>query len=99
MRQSHGKPPMTTIRIRQREAPAEGANASVGFDRGEEFPVAIAAPFSKQDEARLEWYFEDHLCAPFLHQVRAQEAAASVPVYGEHLFCSVTGWDRRPHPA
>jgi hypothetical protein len=48
---------MPTIRIRQREAPAEGANASVAFDGGEEFPVSITDPFSKQDEERLEWYF------------------------------------------
>jgi len=86
---SHGQPPMTTIRIRQREAPAEAANASVGFDGGEEFPVMIADPFSKEDEARLEWYFEEHLRMPFVHRVRAQEAAASVSRYGEHLFRQV----------
>ena len=80
---------MTTIRIRQRDPPAEGANASVAFDGGEEFPVTIADPFSQEDEARLEWYFEEHLCAPFVHQVRAQEAAASVSRYGEHLFRQV----------
>jgi len=80
---------MTTIRIRQREAPTEAPNASVAFDGGEEFPITIADPFSKQDEALLEWYFEDHLRAPFLHRVRAQEAAASVSRYGEHLFRQV----------
>ena len=80
------KPPMTTIRIRQREAPTEAPNASVAFDAGEEFPITIADPFSKEDEALLEWYFEEHLRAPFLHRVRAQEAAASVSRYGESLF-------------
>jgi tetratricopeptide (TPR) repeat protein len=80
---------MTTIRIRQRETPAEAANASVAFDGGEEFPVTIADPFSKEDEALVEWYFEEHLRAPFMHRVPAQQAAASVSYYGESLFRQV----------
>jgi len=42
--------------------------------------------FRRREEARLEWYFEQHLRFPFTDQVEAQAAAASVTAYGEALF-------------
>jgi tetratricopeptide (TPR) repeat protein len=43
-------------------------------------------PFTAKDEARLAWYFEEHLRFPFTKQVRAREATASLISYGEALF-------------
>jgi len=76
---------MTTIRIRQREAPTETSNASLSFDGGEEFPIQVTDPFSKEEDALLEWYFEQCLNFPDKNAT-AQQAAASVPRYGESLF-------------
>ncbi len=69
---------MTTVRIRERENPGDALNAAISFDGGEEFPVRVTDPFSKQEEERLAWYFEDHLRLPFANQVTAGDAAASV---------------------
>jgi hypothetical protein len=77
---------MTLISIRERAGGSGGSNAVVSFDHGEEYPVAIAAPFSAEGEQRLEWYFEEHIRFPFIEQVQAQAAAASITAYGEALF-------------
>ena len=76
---------MTTIRIRQREVPTETSNASLSFDGGEEFPVQVTDPFSKEEEDLLGWYFEEYVVFPDKNAT-AQQAAASVPRYGESLF-------------
>lgn len=81
---------MTTVRIRERENPGDALNAAISFDGGEEFPVRVTDPFSKQEEERLAWYFEDHLRLPFANQVTAGDAAASVTKYGESLFTQLS---------
>jgi tetratricopeptide (TPR) repeat protein len=80
---------MTLITIREREGAKDGPNATVSFDRGEEFRITVSDPFSEQEEARLAWYFEEHLRFPFVDQVDAREAAASIARYGEALFGQV----------
>ncbi|MDM8515020.1 tetratricopeptide repeat protein [Desulfobacterales bacterium HSG16] len=77
---------MTVITICETASFDQSPNAAVSFDNQGNFPVTVNDPFSEQDEKLLEWYFEQHLCMPFLHQVRAKEAAASVKAYGEQLF-------------
>ena len=67
----------------------ENTNALLIFDHGQEIPITITDPFTEAEEARLEWYFEDHLRFPFINQVRAQESAESIQAYGESLFNQV----------
>ena len=78
---------MTHITIR--EQATDQRNALLIYDYGEQFPIVISDPFTPKEEARLEWYFEEHLRFPFTRQVRAREAAASVTRYGEELFNQV----------
>src|SRR5712692_10556777 len=69
----------------------DSPNAVVRFDDGPLYPIIISPPFSAEEEVELEWYFEEHLEAPYLNKVRAQEAAASIKTYGEKLFKQVFG--------
>lgn len=77
---------MTLISIRETAGFDASPNATVSFDNRGAFPVTAADPFSEEDEKRLEWYFEEFLRFPFVNEVRAKEAAESIPVYGEMLF-------------
>ncbi|MFB0546213.1 MAG: hypothetical protein ACETWB_04830, partial [Anaerolineae bacterium] len=77
---------MTLLSIRERSGATDGPNATVSFDHGEEYPIAVADPFSEQEEERLEWYFERHIRFPFTDQVKARRAADSITAYGEALF-------------
>ncbi len=87
---------MTLIRIRERGG-AASLDALLSFDHGAEFPIAVADPFSKDEEARLEWYFEDHLRFPFIEKTKAREAAESVTAYGERLFAQVFTGDHEAY--
>ena len=80
---------MPCITIRQRDPQPDGTNACLAFDHGEEYPITVSDPFTEEEEARLEWYFERHIRFPFTHQVRARKAAESVTAYGEALFDQV----------
>ncbi|MEO6888932.1 MAG: tetratricopeptide repeat protein [Ktedonobacteraceae bacterium] len=81
---------MTLISIRERSRGAEGNfTATVSFEGRGEYAAEIHDPFSEAEEGRLEWYFEEHLHFVFTDQVTAQEAAASIPLYGEALFRQV----------
>src|SRR5262249_47229262 len=84
------------ISIRERSGEGDGGNAVLSFDGQGEYPMTIMPPFSEQEEKRLEWYFEDHLRFPFVEQVKAREAAASVAAYGQRLFEQVFA-DRRAY--
>src|SRR6266852_137162 len=68
-----------------------GWKAVVRIDNGPPRPITVSNPFSAEEEEELEWYFEEHLEAPYLNKVRAQEAAASIKTYGEKLFKQVFG--------
>ena len=80
---------MYTISIHERGGETDSPNAAVSVNGEGEYPVTVRNPFSPQEEARLEWYFEQHLRFPFTQQVEAQAAAASVTAYGESLFNQV----------
>ena len=77
---------MTLISLREHGTSHTGPVAV--FD-GQEYPMTIGDPFTDKQEARLEWYFEEHLRFPFVEQVRARDAAASITTYGEALFKQV----------
>jgi hypothetical protein len=77
---------MTLISIRERLGGPNDSNATVSFDGQGEYPISIRPPFAPEDEAQLEWYFEQHLQFPFTHKVKARAAAASIVTYGEALF-------------
>ena len=77
---------MTVISIREQGSSHTGP--VVCFDN-QEYPFQLPEPFSPAEEARLEWYFEEHLRFPFLDTVMAEAAAASVRTYGETLFAAI----------
>jgi hypothetical protein len=81
----------SVITLTERPGGAGGANASVSFDHGPEYPITLSDPFTDKQERELEWYFEEHLRFPFIDQVRAREAADSIKAYGEALFQQVFG--------
>ena len=67
---------MTLVTIRETGKAAESFNAAVIFDRqGDGYPITIKDPYSRQEEGRLEWYFEEYPRFPFLETVRANKAA------------------------
>lgn len=80
---------MTLISIREQPNGPDGSNATLSFDGEGVYPITVTPPFSDEEEARLEWYFEQHLQFPFTQQVRARNAAASIASYGEALFTQV----------
>jgi len=82
---------MPVIRIRERADTADGFAATVSVDDQGEYPITVTDPFGAEQEALLEWYFEEHLRFPFMRQVEAQAAAASPTAYGEALFQQVFG--------
>src|SRR6266436_9391813 len=77
---------MTLIRIREQLSGQDGSNALLSFEHGAEYPISIHDPFSEEEEQQLEWYFEQWLRFPFLHQVKAQATTGIIPTYGEKLF-------------
>src|SRR5947209_9284686 len=80
---------MTVISIQAHSELAGVFQAKISFDQVPEYDITVRAPFSKEEEERLEWYFEEHLEFPFTNQVKAQEAATSIITYGEQLFAQV----------
>jgi hypothetical protein len=79
----------TVIRIQEQAEKDEGFSATVSFNYGPQYPIIVRNPFMEKQEHELEWYFERHLEFPFTQKVRAREAAASIPGYGEILFKQV----------
>ena len=86
---SHQLLPHHILPHRHRTTIPTGFDAALLFDHGEEYPIAVADPFSPKEEERLAWYFEQHLRFPFTDQIKAQEAAASIAGYGEQLFAQL----------
>src|SRR5437588_9210981 len=84
---------MTLIRIQECSEQAGIFHAKVSFNQGPEYDITIRDPFSKEEEERLEWYFEDHLKFPFTDEVKAQQAAVSITMYGERLFGQIFAAD------
>ena len=77
---------MALITIEEISSQEQQWSASVSFNNGPRYPATIHDPFSPEQENELEWYFEEHLRFPFTNQVKAQRAATSIQIYGEHLF-------------
>ncbi len=77
---------MTLISILTDAKNPAGFSATVSSDGEGEYPIPITDAFSEQEEKLLEWYFEEQLMFPFVKQVAAQTAAASITTYGEVLF-------------
>jgi tetratricopeptide (TPR) repeat protein len=77
---------MTLITIREHVGGSDSSNATIRFDLGEEYPIAVHNPFTEEQEKRLEWYFEHYLYQPYVHQREARLAAESITRYGETLF-------------
>lgn len=81
----------TRVRIQETGACDGGFAGTVRFDDGPPFDVIVKTPFTAEEEARLEWYFETHPRFPFADQARKDAAAASIFAYGESLFHQVLG--------
>src|SRR5713101_808226 len=77
------------ISIQERGEIEGGWQAVVRFNNGPINTINVSNPFSDEQERELEWYFEEHLAFPFTKKVRAQNAAKSIPTYGEKLFNQV----------
>ena len=77
---------MSIISIREQQKTETGFKAIVSFDGGTEYPIAVENPFPPEQEAELEWYFEQWLVFPLTQTVRAERARDSVRSYGEALF-------------
>ncbi len=83
------------IIIREVGKNKDGFAATVQFgNEGEAYEISITNPFSKEDDKRLEWYFEEWLNFPFTDKHRAKEAAESIRLYGEALFKQVFAANR-----
>ncbi len=80
---------MALIRIQECSEQTGIFQAKISFNQGLEYEVIVRDPFSKEEEERLEWYFEEHVKFPFTDQVKVQEAATSVIKYGEMLFTQI----------
>ncbi len=72
--------------------------ASLTFNGGNRHDITIRDPFADvpKREALLEWYFESWVDRPYLDEVDAERAAASVRDYGEQLFDQLFS-DRRAY--
>jgi len=77
---------MPVISIRERGVYHTGPVVEI---EGQQYPIpdGIHAPFGDQEEALLEWYFEEYLRFPFTNQVKAATAAASIATYGSGALC------------
>nr|MDJ0601267.1 tetratricopeptide repeat protein [Crocosphaera sp.] len=69
----------------------EEATTEIGFSakliiNNKEYSITVSDPFTKEDETRLEWYFEGWLVTPMLNTETAKKAAESVNEYGLSLF-------------
>jgi hypothetical protein len=80
---------MPLITITETGRTTDTPNATVSVDHDTPHPITVTSPFGDADEARLRWYFEEHLRFPFTQQVRAREAAESIVTDGEALFMQV----------
>ncbi len=77
---------MKTITIKEERKLETGFEATLSFDRTDEYPITITNPFNSKQERQLEWYFERWLRWPMLDQVRANNTITSIKTYGENLF-------------
>jgi hypothetical protein len=77
---------MSVIIIREQHKTETGFATILSFDGRVNYPITITEPFTRREEERLEWYFEEWLVLPMLDKVKASQVAESVKAYGERLF-------------
>ncbi|GAB4012370.1 hypothetical protein GCM10028808_28290 [Spirosoma migulaei] len=78
-----------TITIREDRFDEQVFHLKISFNNGPEYEVQLPNPIDKAQEKEFEWYFEEHLCTPFLDGERAKRAVATIRQYGEALFATL----------
>jgi tetratricopeptide (TPR) repeat protein len=83
---------MTVIRLSERSPDRGGAfQVRVSFGDDAEYDVEITDPADDDAEAKLAWYFEEHLRYPFLDKDLENAVAMQIATYGKALFNQVFG--------
>ncbi|OCQ91891.1 hypothetical protein BCR12_02030 [Limnothrix sp. P13C2] len=81
---------MPTIQIRETAATVDGFTAEVtiaqDLNTGRAYPVTLRNPFQNDEEADLEFFFEEWYQFPTLDRERADRARAAIAQYGQELF-------------
>ena len=74
------------VRLAERGPNPDGSfRVRVRFGDAAGYDVTVADPADQNGEARLAWYFEEHLRYPFLDKDLEQEAVRQIAAYGEAL--------------
>ncbi|MEU0548763.1 tetratricopeptide repeat protein [Micromonospora sp. NPDC005979] len=90
MTTSSGPERVKAISVSERSCQRDGSFvARVSFPGVAEYEVTVTDPAEPGDEARLAWYFEEHLRFPFLDRDWAEDAVRRLRAYGERLFTQV----------
>lgn len=77
---------MSLIIIRETSDNLEGTNATIRFDNGPDYPIALTNPFTDEEEAHLSNYSMHCLQHPFAYQNGDEELSDNLKRYGELLF-------------
>jgi hypothetical protein len=79
------------VRLAERGPNPDGSfQVRVSFGDTAEYDVTVADPAGQNGEARLAWYFEEHLRYPFLDK-DLETAVQEIIAYGQALFNQVLG--------
>jgi len=82
--------PQTVVRLAEQSQHPDGSfRVRVSFGEAAEYDVTVADPADQEGEARLAWYFEEHLQYPFLDKDLERDASRRIAAYGEALFTQV----------
>ena len=77
------------ITIREDHFTDQLFHLKISFDNGPEYEVQLPNPVDKDREGRFEWYFEQHIRAPFLDGERVKRVVEEIRQYGEMLFTAL----------
>jgi tetratricopeptide (TPR) repeat protein len=84
---------MPTIQIREVAAVVDGFTAEVtiaqDLNTSRAYPVTLRNPFQHNEEADLEFFFEEWYQFPTLDRERADRARAAIAQYGQELFAQL----------
>jgi tetratricopeptide (TPR) repeat protein len=82
----------TVVRLAEQSQNPDGSfRIRVSFGDAAQYDVTVADPADQVGEARLAWYFEEHLRYPFLDKDLEQDATGRIVTYGAALFRQVFG--------
>jgi hypothetical protein len=82
----------TVVRLAEQSQNPDGSfRIRVSFGDAAQYDVTVADPADQAGEARLAWYFEEHLRYPFLDKDLEQDATGRIVAYGAALFQQVFG--------